>query len=344
MKSLQAEIARRAKVSQSTVSRALSNHPALPRATRERIQKVARQLGYHANPLLSAVLSSVRRSRDRQFLGTIAFLTAHTTAHSWQGIATYRDFFLGAKERAERQGFAIEAHWAAEPGLTGRRLGEILRARGIAGVLFGVRGTDERFPELRWQQFAAVRIGLSQYEPQFHCAVNDQVRTVRLVASTLAARGYRRIGLAASVWQNAAVDQNWLAGFLAWQQLVPAAERVPVHLPAALGAQDFLAWVRRHRPDAVLAVNPQVIPWLTAAGLRVPADVGVAVLDWHDTYGDIAGADQNNRLVGAAAVDAVIGQLRRNERGQPEHPRKTLIESSWHEGRTVRPPPGASDA
>ena len=336
MKSLQAEIARRAKVSQSTVSRALRNHPALPQATCQRVQAIARQLGYEANPLLSAVLSSVRRSREERYLGTIAFLTAHTTADSWKAIATYRDFFLGAQKRAEMQGFALEAHWAAEPGLSGKRLSDIFRARGIAGVLLGGRGAEAHFPELRWNQLSVVRLGLSQLDLPFHCAVNHQIRTARLVATELATRGYRRIGLAVSAWQNEVVDHNWWAGFLVWQQTQAVDCRVAPHVPDALAAHSLLAWVKRERPDAIVAVNPEVIGWLEQGGYRVPADLGVALLDWHDTYGDVAGADQNNRLVGAAAVDAVIGQLRRNEHGIPEHPRTILIGSSWHDGATVR--------
>jgi LacI family transcriptional regulator len=63
--------------------------------------------------------------------------------------------------------------------------------------------------------------------------------------------------------------------------------------------------------------------------------VAFTLLDWHKQYGEIAGADQNNRLVGEAAVDILLGQLRRNERGLPAHPRTTLIKSSWRDGATV---------
>lgn len=340
MKSLQHEISVLAKVSQSTVSRALHNHPGLPRETRERIQAIAKRLGYEENPLLSAVLGSVRRGRRQTFFGTLAFLTAHQTADGWKGGATYRDFFQGAKERAELQGFKLEPHWAADPALSGRRLTDILKARGIIGLLLGSRSPDARFTEMDWGQFAVVRLGFSWSNQRFHCVVNHQVHTVRLVAAELAARGYKRIGLAVSQWQNEAVEHNWLAGFLAWQHLLPVKERVPVHLPEQLERAEFLKWYRQHLPDACIAVNPLARDWLVAAGRSVPKDVGFALLDWHEEHAGIAGAAQGNKLVGAAAVDVATGQLRRNERGMAEHPRITLIRSAWHDGNTVRPRSG----
>jgi LacI family transcriptional regulator len=340
MKSLQLEISRVARVSQSTVSRALRNHPALPRATCERIQAVARRLGYVENPLLSAVLGSVRRGRRQSYFGTLGFLTAHQTANGWKEIATYRDFYQGAKERAEQQGFKLEPHWAADPSLTGRRLSEILTSRGIIGLLLGSRSPDARFAELDWSRFAVVRLGLSASNQRFQCVVNHQIHTVRLVAAELAARGYRRIGLAVSGWQNESVEQNWLAGFLAWQHALPAKERVPVHLPEQLERTGFLEWYRRHKPDACIAVNSMVRDWLEGDGVAIPGKAGFALLDWHEEHKGLAGADQGNKLVGAAAVDVAAGLLHRNERGAPEQPRITLIRSSWHEGDTVRPRPG----
>ena len=335
--SRQARIARSAKVSQSTVSRALRNHPALSQATCRRVQAIAQRLGYAPNPLISSIFANLRRRQGHPHLGTLAFLTAHANRDAWREPGTYRDFFLGAQELAARQGFAVEPHWAAEPGMTGARLNAILRARGILGVILSTRDAEHRFIDLAWDEFALVRVGRSQRIPPLHCAVNHQYQTVRLVAEQLAARGYARVGIALSRWQNDVTNQSWLAGFLIWQQSQPLRQRVPAHLALELSEGPFWTWFKRVRPDAVISVNPDVVRWLRAGARPVPGKVGAAVLDWHEHYGDIAGADQNNPLVGAAAVDIMLGQLRRNERGLPGHPRTTLIESSWHEGATVRP-------
>ena len=55
--------------------------------------------------------------------------------------------------------------------------------------------------------------------------------------------------------------------------------------------------------------------------------------------GDRAAIDQASREVGAAAVDIILGQINRHERGAPAIPKTVLIPGRWIEGRTVRPPP-----
>lgn len=339
MNSPQNRIARAASVSQSTVSRALRNDPALPPATCLRIQTLARRLGHDPNPLVSLVFANLRRRPGRPQLGTLAFLAADATQDAWRKPGTDRDFFLGARERAAQHGFAIEAHWAAEPGMSDPRLNAILRARGILGVILSMRDAERQIIELAWEHFALVRIGLSQRVFPLHCVVNHYYGTVRLVAKQLASRGYTRIGIALSRWQNDVTDQNWLAGFSTWQQFQPVRHRVPALLAADLSKDVFFAWFKRHKPDAVIAVDPDVVQWLHSANLAVPEKVGAALLDWHDHCGDVAGSAQNSRLVGSVAVDILLGQLRQNARGLPNHPQTTLIESTWHEGATVRQNP-----
>jgi hypothetical protein len=48
-----------------------------------------------------------------------------------------------------------------------------------------------------------------------------------------------------------------------------------------------------------------------------------------------AGIDQKSDLVGAAAVDLVVDQLHRNERGVPALQKLVLIEGVWVEGATA---------
>jgi DNA-binding LacI/PurR family transcriptional regulator len=335
MSSRQIRIARIAKVSQSTVSRALHNHPALPKSTCLRIQAIARRLSYAQNPLVSSIFADLRRGPGGKQLGALAFLTAHETRDSWRQVATFRDFYLGARQRAEEQGFSLEEHWAAEPGMTAPRLTGILNARGINGVIVSTRSPTEKSPEIAWDHFAVVRIGLAEKQLPCHYAINDQVGTARLVAERLTDRGCTRIGLALSRWQSEVTDRNWLAGFLSWQHMQPLRHRTTVHLPEDLHPENVIHWAKSERLDGIIAVNPDVLPWLQAAGLRVPEKVAFALLDWHDHYGAIAGADQNNLLVGAAAVDILLSQMRRNERGLPANPRSTLIKSSWRDGATV---------
>jgi hypothetical protein len=50
----------------------------------------------------------------------------------------------------------------------------------------------------------------------------------------------------------------------------------------------------------------------------------------------IAGILQNDRLVGATAVDVLAGMLQRNEHGLPGIITCTLVDGTWQPGKTVR--------
>jgi len=336
MDSIQVKVAKKAKVSQSTVSRALKNHPALPEETCLRIQKIARDLGYVPNPLISSIFRSLKRGNARKSLGTLAFLTAHPTEHEWKDYATYRDFYKGALERATEQGFSIEVHWAADPELTVERLESILLARGISGIIMSSRGSIKTFNEIAWDKFSVVRIGLSHQTLRFNCAVNHQTHTLRLVASQLQSKGYKKIGFAISSKQNAAAEQNWISGILLYQNSIPVENKVSVYFPQNLEKDTFLDWYKNYKPDAVVSVNPDTARWLSVEGLKIPDDVGFALLDWHPDYGPFSGANQNSSYAGEAAVDMLLDQLRRNEFGIPKRPRTLLIESSWIEGTSLK--------
>jgi hypothetical protein len=69
----------------------------------------------------------------------------------------------------------------------------------------------------------------------------------------------------------------------------------------------------------------------------VPRDCGFADLDINDQVdGDCSGIRQNYAQVAAAAIDLVVGQIQRNERGLPEFPKVVLVEGSWVDGTTTR--------
>ncbi len=77
--------------------------------------------------------------------------------------------------------------------------------------------------------------------------------------------------------------------------------------------------------------------WLPAAGAKVPETCGFADLDVDDESDTpYSGIRQNNEQVSAAAIDLVIGQLQRHERGLPKCPKIMLVEGKWVDGATTR--------
>ena len=167
-------IAQAAGVSHVTVSLALRNDPRLPVETRRRVQDVARELGYRPNPLVHALMSQVRARKPMKNITTIAFLTAFPTPDAWRKVShVYRDYFDGAVERAAELGYRVEEIWAKEPGMTGRRLSDVLETRGIRGLLVGPLPPSRGHLSLDWSRFVSATMGYSMWRPDLHRASSN---------------------------------------------------------------------------------------------------------------------------------------------------------------------------
>jgi LacI family transcriptional regulator len=333
-------VAQLAGVSASTVSLALRGDPRLPPATRRRIAEIARAAGYHHNPLVSQVMSAARHRRLGRHLGTIAYVHFYAKREGYLEFETLRDFHVGMLAQAEGCGYKLEVFWGRAPGLGGQRLSDMLSARGIEGVIISPVPPDAS-PRLDWPRFALATIGHSLTTPKLHRAVNHQLHTVGLALAELQTRGYQRIGLVMHAHQMQMSAETWKAGLLLYQSNIPARRRIPPLLPPRVAEPLLLEWVRRHRPDAIMALTYSLHGWLVQAGYRVPRDVALVALDWNESTPEWAGVVQNARAVGQAAADLVVAQLRRNERGIPTSPQTLLIEGRWLDGSTVAHVPSA---
>ena len=332
------DIADAAGVSRATVSRALRADPLIPAATRERVAQVAERLGYRANPLVSALMTQMREGKAAGFSGTLALISQDEDPRRWhRSVPAWRHFHEGASARAEARGFKLEPISAAGFDSSGRRLGKILEARGISGVLLAPRPAGQTSGELvlDWDRFSVATTGHSVRRPAVHRVCHHGAHAVLAATEQLRRRGYRRVGLFLTRAQNERTDRHWLAGHLLAQEALPSEARVKPGLVARTTFDEFERWFRAERPDAILALA-DLGEWLQRLGLRCPEQVGWAHLNRTEETGTCAGIDQLSDVVGAATVDLLVAQLQRNERGLPAHPLMQLVEGRWVEGASVR--------
>jgi DNA-binding LacI/PurR family transcriptional regulator len=330
----QQQIAERAGVSRMTVSLALRNHPSLPRETRERIQAIAKQLGYRPNPLISTLMAHLRAAHRPKFQANLAFITSFPTRDGWL-YPTYKQFYNGARDRAVQLGYGLEITWSREHGITSKRLTHILVARGISGLVIAPLPAASGHLSLDWSKFSVAALGYSLARPNMHRAVNHQYHSMLLALRKLRHLGYRRIGLAMSAGHDQRADHNWSAGYLVFGSHLPKTDRVPMLLPPKLNAANFAPWFKKHQPDALVSQELFAMTLAQQLGCRVPDTLGFAHLDWATSDVPVAGINQHSEAIGAAAVDLVVAQLQRNERGLPARPRVLLVEGEWVDGPTA---------
>src|SRR3954470_3041847 len=225
------DIAIKADVHVTTVSLALRNHPRLPEKTRRRIQALAKKMGYAPDPFLRALVSYRGKMMPHRNPAILAYVTNWHTRWGWKKMTAHPEFYEGAQAKAEELGFHLEHFWLGEPGLTHTRLSDILKSRGITGVIVAshIRDVDVEL-HFDWEHLSGVKIDYFPHKPKLHNVTNNQCDIVRLAMQKLLASGYRRIGFVMHRGWDHAVDHLWTAGFLCEQQYVVPEHRIPAHI------------------------------------------------------------------------------------------------------------------
>jgi LacI family transcriptional regulator len=336
-----AQIARELGLSKNAVSLALRHSPQIPPATRERVQAAAQRLGYSLNPVVSELMSELRRSGERRRSHTLALINANPARDAFRRHPTIPTYVEGCRRRAAFHGYGLDAFWLHDPDLDGTRLNRILRARGIRGVIVVGTMDDPHLPERfreTWAAHACVITGLRTHDPTLSFCCVDHHALVLEATGNARRLGYRRPALVIDGEIDRLVEGRFSAGMMIGQQAFPAARRTRPFYDVERARADpapFFRWLAREKPDVIFTLYNVVRRWVEARGLKVPADIGLVQLERRPDNADWAGMDQHNDLTGEAAVDMVIGLLHNHEIGIPLHPRATLIEASWVPGSTV---------
>lgn len=336
-------IAAQAGVTQATVSMSLANHPRISAATRGRIQALARKLGYQPNPYVSTLMRVRRQGRELTDRPTLAIVGAFNTANGWKDnpSLTIQQQRTGALARATLRGYQPEEFWLHRDGMSNERFSEMLRARGIQGVLISPVADWAPPPALRWDYFSTVSLSVPWPELPLTTVCNDHYFSSLQTARECHRRGYRRLGIVLRKINQVRLQGRWHAGTLVAPHMLP-----DIGLTAPLFVDDMddetaiLRWLKREKPDVIISPGgEQLFELLTRRGWQMPRDIGLAWLACTRLGHRCSGVYQNAELVGATAVDTLISLMERYERGLPAQATTMMIEGIWNEGRTLRPAP-----
>lgn len=336
-------IAAEAGVSRAAVSMALRHHPRIPVATRERIEEIAKRMGWKPNPLLAEAMSAIRAGQPPTDRVTLAWVTTFPEREGWRQVHFFSRLHDGAFARATRAGYKLEHFWLGDARGHVSRLSDILYNRGIAGVIVAPMAQPGPL-ELNWKHFAGATIGFSVTAPRLHRVTDNHTASVRAAVTRLHACGFQRIGFAISGNFDRRVNGLWAAGYLWQTNEFGIFEPKLLHRPPELDEPAFARWVRDAAPDAIISVDRRIPEWLAGLGMRAPRDVAYVNLDLPAPDGAMAGVYQDPEGIGACCVDKVAGQLLRHERGLPDKPQTTIIDGRWVDGATAPSCAPASDA
>lgn len=314
-----------------TASRALRGAPRVSEATTQKVCEAARELGYNPNPLVQAVMSGVR-SRGMHQAVNIAWIKV---IRSQRLNRKLKEVEAGARKRAVELGFGLDTISLTDERMNARAVSRIFHARNIYGAIIEPLPASREVNWLPWDDYAYATIGRSLTAPHLHYTMGHHYHIMDHVLSVLKEKGYQRIGFLHSKSMDLRAEHG--AAMMFYHQIVMqeggpnSAHQWHDNWEVA----DYKRWLKDYRPDAVIADFPWVLDLLQEAGAEVPAKLGFVTLSYNEQMPHCSGMRQPAELMGAGAVDLVVAQLHRNERGIPESPKTVLVEGTWMDGTTL---------
>jgi len=321
----QRDLAERCGVHPSTICLALRNSPAIPAATRARIQKIAAESGYRPN-VAARNLACMRTEKLPASHLPLAWIDHSAREGFWRTDPTGRRLLGAARRRAEGLGYYLDEHWLHAAHMSAARLAQILRARGVQGVLLPAHAAASAIDAAAWREFSAVVVNGRLGEAGLDEVCPDYFYNLDLALARLGARGARRVGLALPRSFDDASGGLTRSGFLRVRETQAATERIPVCLYTEdneTALEQIVAWERRH---GVAVIVGHGLP----RGLRALAAETVE-LRLAAEQADTGGVDERPELVAAAAVERLTAKIRRFERGPSDTAQTLLIRGAWQE-------------
>jgi LacI family transcriptional regulator, galactose operon repressor len=332
------DIASHAGVSRTTVSYALNNSPKISAPVRQRIQAVARRLGYRPDPQVAKLMTYLRTTRSTRTLRKIAFFIPGYPESMLATDRRIQQMVQGVSEGARQHGFGVELIWlTGVPGMTVARIRRILRARGVDGVIVGSMARGDDRLDFDFTAFSCAAIGYSMRTPNIHRAAPHHFRLMRDMLAEVSRREFQRIGVILSRRLEDGSNNLLSAAVYQMQASLPPHRRLPVHVEDFPSLPVVAHFIKKYRPD-ILIGHGGTYAQLIKLGLKVPEEISFVSIDLGDPPYDAAGFDGRYDVVAMTAVDLVATQFTLNLTGIPAEPKVVMVPSEWRPGWTLGTP------
>ncbi len=335
------KIASITRLSVATVSLALQNNRKISPLTRERVLRVAHEIGYKPNAKVAELMSQIRQSARPGEGACIGVISLYETPRPWEKSLHLTRMYEGMLHRADTLGYRLEPFWLSAPGMSPKRLRSVLDARGINGLLcFGSPDITAQFPA-ELDHFAIVTQGLSIKTP-LHRVINHAYNDTMHALNRAYALGYRRPGLLLGRYEDERGGMANACAYLGWcERNLGASDVMPILRMKRIDQKSLHAWLKRYAPDVIVIAHvyevlDEFYGMLKELGRNVPGDLGVVALSQVLEGTVFSGLQENQRLMGEWAVEQLISRIINADFGIPRHPRLELVESEWIEGKSLR--------
>ena len=327
------DVAARAGVSRSAVSRTFTEGASVSAKTRAKVEKAATELGYSPN----AIASSLTTGRTK-LIGLVS-----NNFHNPLFLEVFDLFTRGLQERGLRP-LLVNLSNETDPANSVR----MLRQYSVDGVIVASSTLPPSFAEAFRDAGVPVVHSFGRYttSPHVHVVGIDNIACGRMAAEALIARGHRSVAFLGGP-EKATSTQDRARGFLDALASHPDIKVSTSYASAYsfdAGRAEMQRVLATQMPaeayfcgDDVLSIG--ALSAIQDAGLRVPDDIGIIGLNdmamsrWENI--NLTTIRQPIAEIIDASVELVVGTIKRPER----HPETRLFPCRIIERGTLRPVP-----
>ncbi len=303
----------------------------------ERVQKVAKEMGYRPNPVLAS-LASKRFSESASIEGTpLALLEFPSNGVDGPVPIHYRKALA---DSCTEFGYS-SMRLSFEELKSYNNPSRTLYNRGVNGIVISGQPSPDFFNNSEeWMDFSLIQCGRFRSSMKLSCVRPNIFQAVKLVFMQAYQRGYRRIGFCFG--QHGIIledDEARIGTAMGLLKHLETKNRIPVFEGRFDDESGKLAWIKKHKPDMVIGFTDNEWYLLREAGYRMPEEIGYASLqmdNYHRLENNIAGLCQETDQIAWQSVIHLDQMIRHKIRGIPEHPLDVLLPSTWHEGKSMR--------
>lgn len=307
------DIAKVAGVTHSTVSRSLNDSPLVSTETKERIKKIALDLGYSPNSFAQKLVTRKSRTLGVFFLsrGELNFMENFGT-----------QFLDGIASASHAQGYDLLFFTMTRDMSNKKSYIQLCREKQVEGVIFiGMTSDDPHLQEIAQAEIPVCIIDFPLEGTQVGFVSTDNKKGIHLALDFLWEAGHREIFFLGGPTMSpvAMIREQAFQEFMASRGTFHREMVLRGNFSNISGYQKGLEILRwRHLPTALLAANDfmalGLIKALKESGLRVPVDLSVVGYDnaIASEYSDpgLTTVGQNAVEMGASAVSFLLNKMR----------------------------------
>jgi len=325
-------------INQSTVSRALKDHPSIPESTRKRVKAQAEKMGYRPDPAL-------RRLAERRWATQPSARPVSISFLAW----SKKDYPIhypllknSAQTAAEELGYGFETLFVNDyPDIEAAV--RVLKARGVSGIIAMASLDQAAWKDFPWDQFSAVQALTGEEEEtglpvvrndSFWALLNagERIQKARPESAAICLIEQPRKSKTDVLDHSAALQV-----IRQWKRAGIACKTPKFFKDSPNTNQAVASWLAKEGIQSAIVHNDSIRWVLKKAGLKTPEQIRLIALK-KEKRSTLAGYERQWDQIALRAVQQLDSMIRHDEQGASGLPETTVIPSRWVPGKSFPEP------